>query len=156
MTCEDLIPSYEQSLQSVKELHLRVKQHPQNKQELAHCYSMASDLRFVLNWLRTSIDPYMGGVQRQSKQHYETCTIERLIDERVAQTARAYMWSDNLDAKCKWGKAMLCLSDRERLAVVLCYGEGMTAVMAAKIMQVEDSTVRRFLLRARNKFKKVC
>ena len=155
---EEMIPSYESSLASVRNAHHRAKSRPgeQGKFDTAQCNSMIADLSMTIRWLETGISPFEGGLQRMSHQRREQCAEEWQLDQQVAQTARQYMWQgENLDAKCKWNKAMLLLSDRERLAVVLVYGEGMTAVMAARIMQSADSTVRRYLLRARNKFKKL-
>ena len=48
-------------------------------------------------------------------------------------------------------EALGCLSEKEKIAFVLCHQQGLKMIDAAKIMQCSDGAIKNFLFRARSK-----
>lgn len=143
----ELIKKYKESLKIVRQLQLRAN----SEEDKSLLGSMASDLQYSLDWLKTGRRPfsYKGIEAPYDRTRYvDPLIIERTHHECVYPKANREIKESEAE---RVEYAMCTLSDREKDVYRLHYAELYSFEEIAEMLDVSKGTVQVYIMRARNK-----
>ncbi|POD46272.1 hypothetical protein BKM15_25870 [Pseudomonas syringae pv. syringae] len=155
---EDLIIQYRQAL---KEIRRMIPDASEEDKKLLS--SMASDLQYALEWMRTGRRPgNRRGIERRAAYQRER-PFDPLLMQRYFRSTdeEVYEWDDHLqeDSVSYWDRlriedALSVLSDKEKEAYLMSKGNCLSFSQIAKYLKLSKSTVQDRVERAERKIAK--
>jgi RNA polymerase sigma factor (sigma-70 family) len=143
----ELIKKYKESLKIVRQLQLRAN----SEEDIRLLGSMASDLQYSLDWLKTGRKPfsYKGIEAPYDRTRYvDPQIIERTHHECIYPKVTGEIKEPEME---RVEYAMCTLSDREKDVYTLHYAELYSFEEIAEMLDVSKGTVQVYIMRARNK-----
>ncbi|MGE7650498.1 sigma factor-like helix-turn-helix DNA-binding protein [Peribacillus frigoritolerans] len=155
---QDLIKEYNAALRSLRPLMENA-----SEEDLKHLSSMASDLRYALEWMRTGKRPgNRRGIERRAAYQREK-PVDPLLMQRFFRNTDSdvYSWDDHLqeDVIGYWDKiriedALSTLTEKEKEIYLMAKGHGLSRSQIAKYLVVSKSTIQDAIERAEKKISK--
>ncbi|MGC4378273.1 sigma-70 family RNA polymerase sigma factor [Fictibacillus sp. Mic-4] len=151
---QDLINEYKETLHMV-----RKAQETTNKEDKAILRSMASDLEYALQWMRSGRCPgNKRGIERRAAYQREKSINPLVMQKFFRSTEDVYEWDDHLkeDKISDWDReriedALSVLTDREREIYLMKRGHCFSYEEIAAYLCISKGTVQKNIERAEKK-----